>query len=151
MLQATGAQPSPESGPIRVVIVDDHAVFADALALLLDREPRVEVVGVAASALEGVDLAVGCEADVVLMDVGLPRIDGLEGTRRLRKLRPEASVIILSGFDRDELRAEAERAGAAEVLTKGFIHDTVVDAILDSVRGDNADDLSGRDGLTDRN
>jgi DNA-binding NarL/FixJ family response regulator len=118
------------ASPIRVVVVDDQRLFADAIALLLRRHERVQVMGVATNAEDGIDLAVRHEADVVLMDVSMPSVDGLEGTRRLRALCPGTAVVILSGFDGAELRKAASRAGASAFLLKGRVQDEIVDAIV---------------------
>jgi DNA-binding NarL/FixJ family response regulator len=130
--------------PIRVVLVDDHRLFADALTLLLERDGRVAIVGTAPNAEDGIDLALEHDAQVVVMDVSMPGIDGLEATRRLRELKPEVAVIILSGTA--DFADAARAAGAAGYLTKGRVHDEVVDAIV-SAAGHHADDLPGRDGL----
>jgi DNA-binding NarL/FixJ family response regulator len=112
------------------VVVDDQRLFADAIALLLRRHDRVRVMGVATNAEEGIDLAVEHAADVVLMDVSMPAVDGLEGTRRLRAACPSTAVIILSGFDGAELRERASEAGASAFLLKGRVQDEIVDAIV---------------------
>ena len=118
------------TSPIRVVVVDDQRLFADAIALLLRRHDRLKVMGVATNAEDGIDLAVLHAADVVLMDVSMPTVDGLEGTRRLRERCPDTAVVILSGFDGADLREQASRAGASAFLLKGRVQDEIVDAIV---------------------
>jgi DNA-binding NarL/FixJ family response regulator len=113
-----------------VLIVDDHALFADALKVLLDRDGSVHVVGVAHDGSEAVDLAVSTDAEVVLMDVGLPTVDGFEASRRLRDLKHAAKVIALTGRLDAQVRAEAAAAGMVGSLTKDHVYDTVVQAIL---------------------
>ena len=116
---------------VRVLIVDDQAVFADALRLWLDSRSGIEVVGVAHTGPEAVDLAVTGDAEAVLMDVGLPGgFDGLEATRRLLALRPDTKVIALTGQTEDEGKAAALDAGVVEFLTKGNIHEVIQDAII---------------------
>jgi DNA-binding NarL/FixJ family response regulator len=113
------------------LIVDDHAVCTDALHLWLDSRPGIEVVGVAHTGPEAVDLAVTNDAEVVLMDVGPPGgFDGLEATRRLLALRPDTKVIALTGQTEDEGKAAALEAGVVEFLTKGNVHEVVQDAIM---------------------
>ena len=115
---------------VRVLIVDDHALFADSLKLLLDRDPMVHVVGVASSAAEAVDLAISGDAQVVLMDVGLPDVDGYEATRRLHAVKEAARVIAVSGRSESEVGTLAGEAGMVFYLSKDYIHEHVHDAIM---------------------
>jgi DNA-binding NarL/FixJ family response regulator len=119
-----------EETPIRVLIVDDHELFADSLKHLLDRDASVDVVGIAASGAEAVDLAVGRNAQVVLMDIGLPDIDGYEATRRLHNLKCAAKVIALTGRTATEASRSALDAGMVSYLSKDKIHEHVHDAIV---------------------
>jgi two-component system NarL family response regulator len=115
---------------IRVLIVEDHQIFADALRLLLDRTEGIEVVGIARDGGEAIDLACMADAQVVLMDIGLPKLNGLEATRRLLAIKPSTRVIALTGQTEGEAKADAAAAGAVDFLTKGGIHDHVRDAIF---------------------
>ena len=115
---------------VRVLIVDDHALFADSLKLLLDRDPMVHVVGVASSAAEAVDLAISGDAQVVLMDVGLPDVDGYEATRRLHAVKEAARVIAVSGRSESEVGTLAGEAGMVFYLSKDYIHEHVHDSIM---------------------
>jgi DNA-binding NarL/FixJ family response regulator len=117
--------------PIRVVIADDERLFADALCLYLQREPQIEVVATAADGDEAVDAALLNDADIVVMDLGMPPVDGLEPTRRLLTLRPSAHVIVLTGRTSDEAEGEALLAGAAGFLTKGG--DVEADALIAAI------------------
>ena len=127
---------SPSSRPpVRVVVVDDHELFADALKMFLTRDARIEVVGVASSGQEAIDLALGLGADVVLMDIFMRGMDGLEATKRLRAIRPETHVIVLTGLSGDEIGEEAREAGADGHLQKGAVHDHVVESVLRVAQG----------------
>ncbi len=115
--------------PVRVLVVDDQQLFADALSMFLSNEDSIEVVGTAASGQEGIDLAVASVADVVLMDLFMPRMDGLEATKRLRTIRPETHVIVLSGLGEEDVADQAREAGADSYLQKGKVHEHIVAAI----------------------
>src|SRR5438093_900094 len=97
--------------PIRVLIADDHLLFAEALSTLLERNDRIEVVGSAANGPDAIDQALMLRADVVVMDVGMPGMDGLETTRRLRTIAPKTRVIVLTGLTDDDLQRRAADAG----------------------------------------
>lgn len=127
-----------QSDPIRVLIVEDHQIFADALRLLLDRTEGIEVVGIARDGGEAIDLACMADAQVVLMDIGLPKLDGLDATRRLLAIKPAARVIALTGQRESEAKAAATAAGAVDFLTKGGIHDHVRDAIFRAMQAADA-------------
>ena len=119
------------SESVRVLIVDDQEVFANALRLWLDGREGIEVVGVAHTGPEAVELTIERSPGVVLMDVGLPGgFDGLEATRRLRALRPDTKVIALTGQTEDEGKDAALEAGVVEFLTKGNVHESVQEAIM---------------------
>jgi DNA-binding NarL/FixJ family response regulator len=104
--------------PIRVLLADDQRVVRDGLVLLLGLLPRVEVVGTAADGEEAVQRAVALRPDVVLMDLRMPRCDGVEATRRLREQAPQTRVIVLTTYADDRSVLDALRAGARGYLTK---------------------------------
>jgi DNA-binding NarL/FixJ family response regulator len=115
----TMSQPAtPCELPIRVLIADDHPVFRFGLRALLDTEACTEVVGEARSGQEAVALAASLEPDVVLMDINMPELNGIEATRRIVADRPGTAVLIITMFDDDRVFA-AMRAGARGYLLKG--------------------------------
>ena len=116
--------------PVRVVIVDDHRLFVDALALLLGHDERLEVIGTAGDGPTAIELAVEKHAEVAVIDVRMPEVDGLETARRLRARSPETSVILVSGLDEPTLAQQAREAGAVALLTKGALHEELQEAIL---------------------
>jgi DNA-binding NarL/FixJ family response regulator len=101
----------------RVVIADDDAPFAQLLATLVDDVAGFEVVGIAADGEEAVQLAIWQDADVVLMDIDMPKIDGLRATELLRKSRPRTCVLFVSGLE-DTRTTRARSAGAAGFIPK---------------------------------
>lgn len=117
----------PLRRPVRVLIVDDHDLFRDALKLMLDRHPdAVEVVGSARDGREAVDLALAGDAEIVLMDIGLPDFDGFEATRRLLAIKKAARVIAITGRAEDEVAESGREAGIVGYLSKDKIHEHVL-------------------------
>ena len=123
------AQEPSDDAPIRVLIVDDHLLFTEALSTLLDRDERIAVVGSARTGADALDRAVELDADVVVMDITMPGMDGLETTRRLRAVAPGTRVIVLTGSAEDGIDQRAAAAGASACLTKGALDREVIDAI----------------------
>jgi DNA-binding NarL/FixJ family response regulator len=115
-----------------VVIVDDHRLFVDALALLLGHDERLEVIGTASDGLTAIDLAVEGSAEVAVIDVRMPEVDGIETAKRLRARSPKTSVILVTGLDEPQLAERAKEAGAAALLKKGALHDQLKEAILEA-------------------
>jgi DNA-binding NarL/FixJ family response regulator len=116
---------------VRVLIADDHRLFAEALRAILSADERIEVVGLAASGQDAVNQAGDLEPDVVLMDISMPGLDGVEATRRIVGTRPQARVLMLTGSDAQEDMDAARTAGAAGYMTKDRIAAELVVAILD--------------------
>ncbi|HJP79442.1 MAG TPA: response regulator transcription factor [Pseudonocardiaceae bacterium] len=106
------------TGPIRVLLADDQRVVRDGLALLLGLLPGVEVLDAACDGAQAVELADRLRPDVVLMDLRMPRCDGVDATRLLREQHPEIKVIVLTTYADDRSVLDALRAGARGYLTK---------------------------------
>jgi DNA-binding NarL/FixJ family response regulator len=121
--------------PIRVLLADDHPVVRRGLAALLSTLPDFEVVGEAVDGESAVKEAQLSRPDVVLMDVRMPGIDGVEATRRLREVVPDAAVLVLTMYDDDATVFTAMQAGARGYLLKGAEQDEIADAIRAVVRG----------------
>ena len=107
------------SEPIRVLIADDHPLFRDGLIALLHDEPDTELTGTAATGTEAVDLARETQPDVVVMDLQMPGLNGIEATRRIVADSPHIAVLVLTMFDDDDSIFSALRAGARGYLLKG--------------------------------
>ncbi|MGZ4339635.1 MAG: response regulator [Gaiellaceae bacterium] len=117
---------------VRVVIADDQRLFAEALEAILSTDGRISVVGRAGTGEAAVDLAREEQPDVVLMDIAMPRMDGIEATRAIRSEAPETRVIMLTGSDAPHDVSRARAAGAAGYVTKDQIAGDLVRAILDA-------------------
>lgn len=109
---------------IRVLVVDDHTLFRQGLVGLLASQPDIEVVGEAGNAREALDATGSASPDVVLMDIAMPGISGLEATQEIKSRWPQVQVLILTIHDREDYLFRALRAGAAGYVLKGAdIHD----------------------------
>jgi DNA-binding NarL/FixJ family response regulator len=130
--RAVSADARPDGDPIRVLIADDHALFRRGLEMVLDEEDDIDLVGQASDGTEAVAVAGEALPDVVLMDIRMPGLDGIEATRRISADPGLASVhvVILTTFEHDEYVFEGLRAGAAGFLVK----DTDAGELLRAVR-----------------
>jgi DNA-binding NarL/FixJ family response regulator len=121
---------------VRVLVVDDQALFREALATLLGARPEVEVVGEAGNGHQALERAAALQPDVVLMDLHMPVLDGIAATRRLKVEQPGVRVLALTTFDDDEDVFAALRAGALGYLLKDVSSDRLVEAVLSAARGE---------------
>ena len=121
---------------IRVLIVDDQMLMRQGLQTLLDLENDIQVVGQASDGTDAVAVVAQTKPDVVLMDVRMPRLNGVEATRQIRAQTPQTQVIILTTFDDDEYVFEGLRAGAMGYLLKDVSAEDLTDAIRRVARGE---------------
>jgi DNA-binding NarL/FixJ family response regulator len=119
---------------IRVLIADDHRLFAQALEAILATDDRLDVAGHARDGAEAVQLALAVDPDVILMDIAMPVMDGFQATRQIRKQRPKACVLMLTGSNARTDVDRAREAGAAGYVTKDRIAAELIDAILEVVK-----------------
>ncbi|HEX3542018.1 MAG TPA: response regulator transcription factor [Acidimicrobiales bacterium] len=121
---------------VRVVIADDQHLVRAGFQLILATQPDIEVVGQATTGSEAVSVAAAQHPDVVLMDIRMPGMDGIEATRRIVQARPSTRVLILTTFDLDEYVYDAMRAGASGFLLKDVPPDQLAAAIRMADSGD---------------
>jgi DNA-binding NarL/FixJ family response regulator len=125
------------AAPIRVVIADDQALVRDGFGMILDAQPDIEVVAEAADGREAIETARELRPDVVLMDIRMPGVDGIEATRRLSAEGERAPrVLMLTTFDEHEYVYEAMKAGASGFLLKDVRRDELVNAVRVVAAGD---------------
>ena len=115
--------------PIRLLVADDHPVVRDGLVAMLSTQSDLVVVGEAATGAEAVERAAALAPDVILLDLEMPGMDGVEALRQIRAARPDAPVIVFTAFDTDERIVSAVRAGAQGYLLKGAPRDELFKAI----------------------
>jgi DNA-binding NarL/FixJ family response regulator len=114
---------------IRVLIADDHQLFRDGLKALLLSAPDTEVAGEAATGREAIDLAAESQPDVILMDLQMPGVDGIEATRQIVRTSPHIKVLMVTMFDDDQSVFAAMRAGARGYILKGATREEMLRAI----------------------
>ena len=123
------------SADIKVLIADDQKIVREGLVTLIGLLPGITVVGAATDGDDAVRLALELEPDVVLMDLNMPRCNGVEATERLRQLRPDARVVVLTTYSDDAWVFSALQAGARGFLTKDAGADEILRAITDVAAG----------------
>jgi DNA-binding NarL/FixJ family response regulator len=121
---------------IKLIVADDHALARGGLRAMLGAEDDLEVVGEAADGGEAVDLALKLRPDVVVMDIRMPKVDGIEATRRLRSHNGAPNVLVLTTFDLDEYVYEALRAGAGGFMLKDAAPSQLAEAVRTVAAGE---------------
>jgi DNA-binding NarL/FixJ family response regulator len=118
---------------VRVLIVDDHALFAEVLEVTLQANPRIEVTGCAGDGLEAIESARALRPDVVLMDLEMPVMNGIDATGRIRSELPDSQVVVVTASSDPESERRARSAGATGYLRKGCSAAELLAAIFEAV------------------
>lgn len=121
--------------PIRILLADDHTVVRDGLRALLEKQPDMSVVAEAADGRESIRLAEEQTPDVVIMDIAMPSLNGIEATRRILASNPETAVVILSMHQDESYVLRSLKAGAKGYLLKDSLRGDIIDAIRSVARG----------------
>lgn len=128
--------------PIRIVLTDDHAVVREGTFQLLQREPDIEVVGEASNGQEAIDLVESLKPQVVVMDIRMPDMGGVEATKEIKKRFPDVEVLVMTAYDDDEFVFASLEAGASGYLLKTAPVKELIKAIHEVAEGQSALDPS---------
>jgi DNA-binding NarL/FixJ family response regulator len=134
---AQQSHPAADS-PSRIVVADDHPLIRHALTTTIDEQPDLEAVGEATDGLEAVELCRRFQPELVLMDVLMPKMDGLEATRRIKREFPRTSVLVLTAVDDPIYLSEALKAGAAGYVQKGATTQETIGAVRKVLEGESS-------------
>ena len=116
-------------GKIKVLLAEDHVIVREGTREFIQREPDMEVVGEAGDGEEAIKLATELQPDVVVMDIAMPKLNGIEATKQIKALQPSTAVLILTAYDYDQYIFALLEAGAAGYLLKGVRVHELIDAI----------------------
>ncbi|HML20570.1 MAG TPA: response regulator transcription factor [Aggregatilinea sp.] len=120
---------------IRVLICDDQAIVCDGLEAILSTDPEIQVVGLASDGAQAIEMALALRPDLVLMDLKMPGVNGIQATHAIREQLPDTRVLVLTTYDADEWVFDAIRSGAAGYMLKDTPRSKLIPAIKDTVQG----------------
>lgn len=121
---------------IRVLLADDQDIIRTGLTIILNHQADLEVIGQAADGVEAIDLAKKLQPDVILMDIKMPRLNGIQATRQIVAALPKTQIIILTTYDTDDWVFDGIRAGAIGYLLKDTSGDNLAEAVRGALRGE---------------
>ena len=131
-------QPRPAGTPSRIVVADDHPLIREALTRTIDEQPDLEAVAEASDGLEALEFCRRIQPELVLMDVLMPRMDGLEATRHIKREFPRTSVLVLTASENPNHLSEALKAGAAGYVQKGATTQETIGAVRKVLEGESS-------------
>ncbi len=134
-VDSSSTQAGPATLHVRVLVVDDHSLLRTGVANIINQEPDLEVVAEAANGRDAIDAFLVHHPDVVMMDLRMPGMEGVEAIRRIREIDPQALVVVLTTYDADEDIARALQAGAKAYILKDIAADALVACIRDVLAG----------------
>jgi DNA-binding NarL/FixJ family response regulator len=120
----------------RILVADDHEIVRRGLKLVMDREPDLDVVAEAADGAEAVEKVLSGEVDLVILDVSMPRMTGLQAARELSRRKPEVRTLVLSMYENEQFLFEALKAGASGYVLKSGVDRDIVEACRAALRGE---------------
>ena len=135
IVDVRGAATGTTATHARVLLVDDHSLLRTGVANIINQEPDLEVVAEAANGRDGIDAFLLHRPDVVLMDLRMPGMEGVEAVQQIRAIDPQARVVVLTTYDADEDIARALQAGAKAYILKDIAADALVTCIRDVLAG----------------
>ena len=122
-------------GGIRLLICDDQSIVCEGLRAMLAPVPQIEIVGVASNGMEAIDQVRQFQPDLVLMDLKMPRMNGIQATKAIREQFPKVRVLVLTTYDADEWVLDAIRNGASGYLLKDTPQEELIKAIMNTMKG----------------
>jgi NarL family two-component system response regulator LiaR len=128
-------EPAKRNNPLRILITDDHAIVREGLRTLIGTEPGMQVVGEAVDGVEAVQKACDLKPDVILLDIVMPRMNGLEAIHEIKRKCPDTHILVLTSFSDDEMVFPAIKAGAIGYLLKNTTPEILLQAIRDVHQG----------------
>jgi len=134
-------QLEPDSKKISILIADDHELIRQALRTVINNELDMEVIGEAKDGEQAIDLATKLKPDAIVMDIEMPKLSGVEATKRIKEILPDAIILVLTVHDSNEYILRILEAGASGYLTKGIISKDIPTAIRSAINGESI--LSG--------
>jgi DNA-binding NarL/FixJ family response regulator len=125
-----------DAGPTRILLADDHALVRQGLRLIIDAEPDLRVVAVAADGAEAVDAASADDVDLAILDIAMPRMTGLQAAREISRRAPDIRILMLSMYDNEQYFFESLKAGASGYVLKSVADRDLLEACRASMRGE---------------
>lgn len=127
-----------QRGPVRILIVDDHAVLRKAVRDLLESRNEFEVCGEAENGLQAIKMAAELKPDVVILDIVMPVMNGFEAARKIKEVSPDSRLVILSAYKDKQMLEEAKNVGAVCYVPKSDAERELIDAVKSAARGESS-------------